>query len=89
MERARSRDPQSTGTPPVGYPACDNTDGRACRTRPGDTARASRSVVSLAAAAPHPRAGARPAQVRREDLCERADENPDAEFEITWRIVTD
>jgi hypothetical protein len=22
-------------------------------------------------------------------LCELADENPDAEFEISWRIVTD
>ena len=24
-----------------------------------------------------------------EKLCELADENPDAEFEISWRIVTD
>ena len=88
MERARSRDPQSTGTPPVDTPPATTPTG----TLPGPDREAPPEPAAPSSASllpPPTRVGARDLPRFVEKLCELADENPDAEFEISWRIVTD
>jgi hypothetical protein len=88
MERARSRDPQSTGTPPVVAPPAPTQTG----TLPGPDREAPSEPAAPSSASllpPPTRVGARDLPRFVEKLCELADENPAAEFEISWRIVTD
>jgi len=88
MERARSRDPQSTGTPPVDTPPATTPTG----TLPGPDREAPPEPAAAPSASPLPpptRVGAHDLPAFVEKLCELADENPAAEFEISWRIVTD
>ena len=88
MDRARTRDPQSTGTPPVDTPPATTPTG----TLPGPDREAPPEPAAPSSASPLPpptRVGAHDLPRFVEKLCELADENPAAEFEISWRIVTD
>jgi len=79
---------KSTGTPPVDTPTATTPTG----TLPGPDREAPPELAAAPSASPLPP----PTRVRAHDLprfveklCELADEKPDAEFEISWRIVTD
>ena len=77
--RAKKPEPAPTPAPPVRLPGrCDACRRSRLRTDP---------APSSPALPPGDRVRAKDVPAFVEQICEAADEHPDAEFEITWRIV--
>ena len=88
MERARTRDSAVDRDAAGGYPACDDVAGPLAGPDREAPARASALRRQPRCCRPVTRVRARDVpSVRRARCASAADENPDAEFEISWRIV--